>query len=206
MNCRGHDKRVDIVKNYNVIPVAHLKLLNGQEKHSDAGATITDDYYVFKLESKNSTFKIETITCGIEAANDFLRLIHHDVLPIFNPLIAENDNRTNGNNNFHDTSFTVKNKTATQLLNSINWLILIIDASPNTPIYDIKNKCEEYISKEPFLSTIKSVNTIIKKCFKNETLTDQINKLKKTNDIREDKCDFSLLKKALVGNNIESFF
>ncbi len=206
MNCRGHDKRVDIVKNYNVIPVAHLKLLNGQEKHSDAGATITDDYYVFKLESKNSTFKIETITCGIEAANDFLRLIHHDVLPIFNPLITENDNRINGNDNSHVMNLNCKDRTARQLLNSINWIILIIDAKPNTPIYAIKNECEHHMDKEPALPIVKSVNTIIKKCFNNETLTTQINQLKEKNKIRENICDFSLLEKILLSNNEESFF
>ena len=50
MECRGYDKRKKIVKEYNVIPVAHLKLLSHQTKHSDAGSTIKDEYYIFKAD------------------------------------------------------------------------------------------------------------------------------------------------------------
>lgn len=35
MNCRGKQTREQIVKNYQVIPVAHIKLLAGQTKRSD---------------------------------------------------------------------------------------------------------------------------------------------------------------------------
>ena len=48
MECRSEERRQYIVDNYNVVPVAHIQLLNGQTKHSDAGQTIENDYYIFK--------------------------------------------------------------------------------------------------------------------------------------------------------------
>ena len=46
MNCRGHETRQRIVRDYEVQPEAHIKLLANQQKHSDAGATIEDEYKV----------------------------------------------------------------------------------------------------------------------------------------------------------------
>lgn len=52
MECRSEERRQYIVNNYNVVPVAHIQLLNGQTKHSDAGQTIENDYYIFEATSK----------------------------------------------------------------------------------------------------------------------------------------------------------
>ena len=79
-----------------LVPKAHIKLLANQQKHSDAGATIEDEYYVFIAESKIDGKK-EVIQCGMGAARDFLELINHKGLPLFNPLVGEpnvNNTRT----------------------------------------------------------------------------------------------------------------
>lgn len=47
MDCRSEEKRREIVEEYNVKPVAHLQLLSGQKKHSDAKQIIKNDYYIF---------------------------------------------------------------------------------------------------------------------------------------------------------------
>lgn len=52
MNCRGTATRQRIVKEYNVKPVAHIQLLAGQTKHSDAEAIIKEEYYIFNAERK----------------------------------------------------------------------------------------------------------------------------------------------------------
>lgn len=52
MNCRGHETRKRIVRDYEVHPEAHIKLLANQQKHSDAGAIIEDEYYVFSAKHK----------------------------------------------------------------------------------------------------------------------------------------------------------
>ncbi|MDE6852187.1 MAG: hypothetical protein K2J67_06825 [Lachnospiraceae bacterium] len=53
MDCRSTEKKRWIIENYNVIPVAHIQLLAGQTKHSDAGKIINNDYYIFKAKNKS---------------------------------------------------------------------------------------------------------------------------------------------------------
>ena len=54
-SCRGNERRRLLVCEYKIEPVAHLKLINGQEKRSAAEDTITDQYYIFSY----STLKTE---------------------------------------------------------------------------------------------------------------------------------------------------
>ncbi|MCI6006637.1 MAG: hypothetical protein MRZ25_00010 [Ruminococcus sp.] len=54
MNCRNTETRRRIVEEYDVKPVAHIKLLAGQIKHSDAEAVIRDEYYIFTAKNKGN--------------------------------------------------------------------------------------------------------------------------------------------------------
>ena len=92
MECRSTEKRQWIVKNYDVEPVAHIQLLAGQTKHSDAGATIENDYYIFHVNDRVNNIR-EIIQCGMGAAKDFLRLLNHEGLPLFNPLHGDGELR-----------------------------------------------------------------------------------------------------------------
>ena len=90
------------------------------------------------------------------AAREFLKKINHEGLPLFNPLHGEGGT---GNE-----SKEVKwNPIAKQLYNAIMWVIVIIDAKPNTAIYEVKEKVWKFKSYEPFPSQVKAVNTIISK-------------------------------------------
>ena len=82
MNCRTMERRKWIVNNYYVEPMAHIKLLANQTKISDAGGLIEDQYYVFQAINKANGNK-EVIQCGMGAARDFLRLLHHKYNPAF---------------------------------------------------------------------------------------------------------------------------
>lgn len=62
MECRSTERRQWIVNKYDVVPVAHIQLLVNQTKHSDAGAMIENDYYIFYATDKASG-KRETIQC-----------------------------------------------------------------------------------------------------------------------------------------------
>lgn len=144
------------------------------------------------------TGKKEIIQCGMVAARDFLRLLNSEGLPLFNPLCNEEKCTTNekgGTKSKKDTknTQTVWNPKAKQLYNAIMWVIVIIDAKPNTAIFDLKEKVYCYKDKEPFPSYIKSVNTIIKNSIGDSILTEKINKLKETNKIKDDVCQFDLL-------------
>ena len=214
MNCRGHETRQRIVRDYEVQPEAHIKLLANQQKHSDAGATIEDEYYIFSAKHKIYDTK-EVIQCGMGAARDFLALINHDGLPLFNPLVGETDvnNRQEYNKRGSGNLQSEKwNETAKQLYNAIMWLIILWDAKPDTPLFDFKDEVIKYKTHEPFESKIKRVNTAIKNGSKGKTLTEMIDGYRADNDIRVGICNFDILKNKIrnmkdqQGNTIESYF
>lgn len=147
MECRSTERRQWIVDNYNVVPIAHIQLLAGQTKHSDAGSMIENDYYIFHAIDKASGRR-EIIQCGMGAARDFLRLIEHEGLPLFNPLHGEGGEGGAGGHSGGNPSenggrrpVEVWNPTSKQLFNAIMWIILIIDAKPDTTIFNIREKC-----------------------------------------------------------------
>ena len=214
MNCRGHETRQSIVQNYKVKPEAHIKLLANQKKHSDAGATIEDEYYVFSAISKRDGER-EVIQCGMGAARDLLKLINHKGLPLFNPLVGNNHENpeTNQSNNGKMNSQKERwNETAKQLYNAIMWLIILWDAKPDTPLFNFKNEVIEYKTYKPFESKIKRVNTTIKNGGKGKTLTEMINVYREDNDLKETTCKFGILQNKInnmkdkQGNTIESYF
>ena len=85
------------------------------------------------------------------------------------------------------------NPIAKQLYNAIMWVIVIIDAKPNTAIYEVKEKVWNFKSYEPFPSQVKAVNTIISKNIVGKTLTEAIDELRHDNDIRDGMCQFDKL-------------
>ena len=214
MNCRGHEKRQRIVRDYEVRPEAHIKLLANQQKHSDAGATIEDEYYVFSAKRK-ADGKKEIIQCGMGAARDFLELINHKGLPLFNPLLGNphvNNRQDYGNSGSENLQSGKWNETAKQLYNAIMWLIILWDAKPDTPLFDFKDEVIKYKSCEPFESKIKRVNTTINNGSRGKTLTEMINVYREDNNLKEATCNFSILQNRVnnmkdeQGNKIESYF
>lgn len=212
MDCRGTERRQWIVDNYNVVPVAHIQLLAGQIKRSDAGAVIENDYYIFHATDKVNGRR-EIIQCGMGAARDFLRLIGHEGLPLFNPLHGEGGAGGHGGGNPGGNGGRrpagVWNPIAQQLFNAIMWIILIIDAEPDTPIFDIREKVYKYKDREPFASQVKAVNTIIGNNLAGKTLTEAIDELRENNNVRDNMCQFDRLMDIInnytdrAGNRVE---
>lgn len=212
VDCRGTETRKRIAKEYRVEPVAHIKLLANQTKHSDAGATIEDEYYIFTA-IRNTDGQKEIIQCGMGAARDFLQIIDHPGLPLFNPLKGENvTSSSNGKSSNNHKKIDDWDATAKQLYNAIMWLIIAWDAKPNTPLFEFKDDIMKYRRFEPFDWKIKRVNTVIKNGGKGKTLTEIINIFSKDNNIRNSICDFKLLSDKVEnitddnGNNLKSFF
>ena len=192
MKCRSEKTRQYIVDNYDVAPIAHIQLLNGQTKHSDAGRIIENDYYIFEATSKENGRK-EIIQCGMTAARDFLKKINHEGLPLFNPLHG-GEEIERGERNIFGVNKEVKwDQTAKQLYNAIMWVIILIDARPDTTIYNIRDKVWKYRSRAPFPSQVKAVNTIIGEKIVGRTLTQAIDELRNNNDIRDGMCQFDKL-------------
>ena len=173
MNCRGTKTRQRIIAEYNVEPIAHIKLLKGQFKHSDAEATIKDEYYIFNAIRK-SDGGTEIIQCGMGAARDFLNMLGISGLPLFNPLKAESTNKTNTISKrdiFKCEKTDDWDATAKQLYNAIMWLIIAWDAKPNTPLFEFKDDIVKFKKLNPFDWKIKRVNTVISNGGNGKTLT-----------------------------------
>ena len=203
MDCRSTEKRQWIVQNYNVEPVAHIQLLAGQSKHSDAGATIEKDYYIFEALNKINGKK-EIIQCGMGASRDLLKLLNHKGLPLFNPLHGEGgvdgDGREHrgggaGGRRFQETW----NPVAKQLYNAIMWLIIAWDARLGTPLFEFRSDILKYKRLEPFEWKVKRVNSAIQNGGKGKTLTEIIDGFRQNNDVRDDLCQFDLLIE-IIGN------
>ncbi|MCU9601383.1 hypothetical protein [Pallidibacillus thermolactis] len=229
INCRGPKCRERLVENYIIKPTAHTKLLEGQSKQSCTGQILKDTYYLFEYVNKHDPTDSGGFYCGYHAAEHFLNLIQHDGLPLFNPLIQdiittensnksnENSNKTNENNNksinevsAFNSSENSKDKkkwnhTAKQLYNAINLLIICWDTPIYGPLAKYKADLEKYYYCEPFFERIKFVNRIIGKDYKNRTLTQMLNDLRKNNP-KLKHFQFDLLEEKLRERGIESRF
>ena len=203
MDCRGHEKRLRIVQEYKIIPIAHIKLLNGKIISSDAGGDITDSYFMFNCISKTNNER-EIIYCGKPTAIDFCNLTNQKLPDLFNPLKCTSVSGKLNKNNIREAEMIDKkwNPMRKQLYNATMLLIAIFDAKPDTPLFVIKAELETYVDREPFLARIKAINTIISKT--NKTMRDIIDELGKNNDLKS--FSFDLLIQKLNEKNIEQYF
>lgn len=134
----------------------------------------------------------------MHAANDFLRLIRHPKLPLFDPLVTETSVTgisSNGNKvlkeNWHPASI--------QFYNAINLLVICWGTPPGRALQSIKTEFEKSKAREPSPSLIKGLNTIIKSDKWGRTLQQMINQLRKRNGkIRQ--FHFNLLNDILLKN------
>jgi len=202
MNCRGVKTRISIVDKYIVKPVSRIRLLEGKSKRSDAEADLTDQYYIFQCILKTDKNVVKTIICGTGAADHFLSLTGEEKPILFNPLKSESIDL--GGRNSTSNNFEKWDEEAKQLYNAIHWLIICWDIIPQGALIDIKSNLEKNYTKKPSFGQIKAVNTIISKDRSKLTLTQNIEKFRVNNDIKD--FDFSLLIKELEYQNIQSYF
>lgn len=204
LNCRGENTRRDIVRDYIVTPIAHIRLLNGVVIRSDAEADVRDSYFIFKCVHRN-TKDNRIIQCGRGAARDFFRLTNTTAPPIFNPLVNENDNGGgDGGNDINDHEENQWNPATKQLYNAVMLIIICWNAKPNTALFDIQANLMKYYNRELPLFRAKQVNNILNNKKHPTTIQDIINKLRENNNLRE--YHFNLVTELLENNDTPSFF
>ncbi|MGY5345906.1 hypothetical protein ACXFAU_26045 [Paenibacillus glucanolyticus] len=195
-----------MVQEYNIKPIAHVRLLNGQKRQSCTKDLLTDSYYCFSYKAKDS-YVTGTFLCGTYAANHFLELIQHPKLKVFDPLVSENvgtmtSNGTNRDRGLNDTW----HPTAKQLFNAINLIVICWGQVPGGVLQKIKNEIEKNKNREPLPGQIKAINTIISRDSKGRTLQQMLDDLRKNNNMIRD-FHFNLLNESLIKNEVEpSFF
>lgn len=203
MDCRGHNRRIQIVQNYDVIPEVHLPVMNGITIKSDAGNDISKTYFIFTCIPK-TTGKKETIICGRTTANDFSKLTGKELPLLFNPLINAplvggiNANAARlGNHNNHPH---IKwNKARKQLYNATMLMILYTGNKPDPfqPLFGIRRDIEKYPNYSVQIRHVKALVTVLKK-FKT-TIPKVIDKLEVNNMMIA--YNFDLLADFLISKN-----
>lgn len=205
LNCRGRKNRINIVKEYEVTPVANLKLLNGDIIKSNANNDITDHYYIFEYKSK-TTNEVGFIYCGEDVAKDFSILINKPLPRLYNILRGDENVRRNARekSEISGGNQNIKwNPERKQLYNAVMIFFIYWTIKPNTAIYNIKSELENYIEYPPCIRYIKAVNTIIKNTGK--TLREVILELEnRGNNLKN--FNFDLIKRRLEQENIEQYF
>lgn len=208
MNCRGENTREQIAKDYIIKPIAHLKLLAGQEKKSCTGDALTDSYYCFSYQNKKNSNNTGTFVCGSHAAEHFMALIGAPRLSIFDPLkSATTGMPVLGGTAPVPGSTSVRgwDNTAKQLHNAICLILVYWCGDVKGPLAIIKDEIENTPHLVPSLARIKAVNTIISKDKSPaSTLQDMVAFLGQKNNVKT--FDFALLNNMLAQNNIPSNF
>jgi hypothetical protein len=201
-NCRGESAKEKIVSEYNLKPVVYIRLLNGQNIEGCCGP-ITDKYYLFEAEHKD-TKALESFCVGYDCGSQFLLLIGHPPLQLFNPFQAEpagnNGGGAGGNGNQQPTMVPL-NK---ELRNAIH--ILCSAWGGKAPKGGLR-RFLEYIQKNPTRPTnafaITEFNRIVGKDAMGRTLSKIIDDLRVDNPTLR-QFNFPLMEEVLQAENCVS--
>lgn len=203
--CRSSEVRERLVQEYDIKPIAHVRLLNGQERRSCTKDLLTDSYYCFSYRAKNGDVS-GTFLCGTYAANHFLEIIHHPKLKLFDPLAIETVGTgtidgTNRNGGFNDTWHPA----AKQMFNAINLIVICWGKAPGGVLQKIMGEIEKYKNREPLPRQIKAINTILSRDRRGRTLQQMLDELRNENN-KIQYFSFDLLNEALSKNKIEKSY
>jgi|TARA_R110000823_G_scaffold312371_1_gene438971 hypothetical protein len=200
VDCYGGERRAYIVKNYEIKPVAHVKLISGQKKVSCTNQTLSDSYYCFEYVSRIYHGDKGTFFCGSHAADDFLRKAGIRPLPLFNPLVSTGSSAGGGG-----ASGTGQwNPLAKQLNDAINMIVVCWDIVPKGPLADIQSNLLRYRSNEPFPPKIKAINTVLSYDKQGRTLQQMIDQLRQNDSVRQ--FNFNLINNVLEAEGVSSNF
>jgi hypothetical protein len=208
MLCKYESRRIEIVEEYDVVPIAHVKLLPSQTKRSCTNRKLKDKYYCFSYVHKKDKNKNGTFLCGSHAATHFLKLLNHEGLPLFNPLSSEGTNPPRGEGGAgRERNIRNWHPVAQELSDAINLLIIYWDVEKlQGPLGEIKKKVEAKYYREPGYFSIKGINTMIGgRGQKKNNLSNMLKELRKDNPtLRE--YDFSGINAILKEKNEPSYF
>ena len=203
MNCRTRKRKEELNRKFYIQPVNYLKLLNGQHKQGCCGS-LDDKYYIFSYRPRGDyDAQSKYFFVGTHCANEFLDIIKHDPLPLFNPLIHEQGNHVPGDGN----SSGSKDKASIhpfnrELLTAINMLCISWDIIPESGLESIV-KFTNKRSPDPNLNGIEWFNEIVGKDRQRRSLRIMIDQLRENNelkDLRFDELNNYLNERDIVNN------
>ena len=204
MKCRGKNTRRELVRKYELVQLAHVKLLNGQRKRSCTGDDLIDRYFCFSYKSPSGK-ETGTLLCGSYAGKHFCTLLGIEPKPLFNPLRQEG-NSSSASADKEISSVMKWNVVAKQLYDAIQLLVVCWNTVPGKVLAKIMAEIEQRSDEEPSLQQIKAVNKIISYDNKGRSLRRMLGELSNKNNLRD--FSFDLLNAVLQEDDVgvESHF
>ncbi len=200
MNCRTRKRKEEFCNQYYIQPVNYIKLLNGQNKEGCCGP-LDDKYYTFSYKPKGDyDAQAKYFFVGTHCANEFLDIINHDSLPLFNPMTLDQSSNTGGGGNSSGSGINMQriHPFNQELLTAINMLCITWDIIPESGLESIITFTRKK-SDQPNYKGVEWFNKMVAKDSKERSLRIMIDELRKTNDLKEMR--FELLNRHL--NDIE---
>lgn len=180
-SCRGREKKQALINQYELKPIAHLTLLNNQEKQGCCGK-VTNRYYAFKARNR-STDEVESFYVGYDCAEQLLDLIGHEKLRLFNPLQSLQSKSVNisdirRENILSDARIDPLNM---ELSNAINLLCTTWEQPPRLTLLSYLDYIRQRPSDRTQNFAIIKFNNILGKDRVGRTLSQMIEELRKDN-------------------------
>jgi len=202
LQCRGEDTRRQICKKYRIIPKAHFRILNGVSIHSDAGDTMTEEYFIFDAVDKNDITHVCNIYCGVSVAKSFARLAGITLPPIYNPLKSTSNSGVSRTHSSTVHQSAPKWNTERKQLYDVVMLTMMYlgDIRTDSALFRIKSELEnpDFIDYYP-RKQIHSVNTTLKNL--NLTFEDVLNELSKENNLKA--IEYDKIRDYMIKNHLD---
>ena len=188
-------------REYYIQPINYVKLLNGQSKKGCCGP-LDDKYYIFSFKPRGDyNAQAKYFFVGTHCANEFLDIIGSPRLPLFNPLINEQNHKPGAANSFPSEKANYIHPFNQELIKAINMLCISWNIIPETGLERVLSYTRRW-ADNPNYDGIVIFNRITSSDRKNRTLSKMINELRENNDIKEMK--FDLLNQYLDSKEIEN--
>lgn len=178
-SCRGSNNKSRIVSQYNLSPIAHVKLLGDQSRNGCCGE-ITDRYYHFEATPKIGG-KAEAFIVGYDCAEQLLTLTGHAKLPLFNPLAtAGAPGGAGGVANGQNPAVTMC-PVNRELYNAIHLLCIAWDSTPGQPLRSLLRRVTTNPGVPVGKFEVTGFNTIVGADHAQRTLTQIVQSLGNNN-------------------------
>lgn len=206
-NCRGDDRKLAILSQYELKPVTHSVLIPGHHWDGCCGL-LEAEYYAFEYTSKDPGGRSGVLYVGDHCARKFLELLSLDPLPLFNPLRSANNNVSGPTASTGGTSASrqTRCKINQELWDAINLTMSIRQMVATGGLYDQLEYIRNYPDRPAYPNRIERVNNYRKRIYQSHhvTLREEIDDLI-AKGIRVRAFDFSEIRKALTASGSQNF-
>lgn len=200
-SCRGEERKRKIVAEYDIRPLFHIKMIEGQDVLEGCCGKVSDRYYHFEATSK-VTKDVESFVVGYDCAEQLLDMAELEYLPLFNPLSHKGSGSGSGSGGSQQVKSGVNGKASMAPLNNelsdaIHLLCMSWKGVPRGRLLSSL----DFIRRLPGIPTknfsIVGLNEVIAKDIRQRTLAQMIDDLRKQSPgLRS--FEFPLMQQVLV--------